>query len=235
MKKEVQALINRRRARMVPAILLGVAGVILVGIIVLVALTFANGPGLGLVKTDTPVPSATASVTPSPTPVPPTNTPEATATETVTSGPSPTSTPVLYTVVAGDNLFTIAEQFRANVCTMMIINNITDPTLLSVGQVLIIPGPDTVLPSPTPLPTGLPRGTVLQYVVQCGDTLDSIAGLFNSTGEDIAETNDIDDPLSIQIGQVLNIRVNIATPTPTMSPTAAPATQAGTQPASATP
>jgi LysM repeat protein len=228
MKKEVQALINRRRARMVPAILLAVAGVILVGILVLVALTFVNGPGLGLVKTDTPVPTATASQTATPTPIPPTDIPADTPTPTVTSGPSPTMTPVLYTVLAGDSLFTIAEQFRANVCTMMIINNITDPSLLSVGQVLIIPGPDTQLPTPTPLPTGLPRGTTLEYVVQCGDTLDSIAGQFNSTGEDIAETNDITDPLRIQIGQVLKVRVNIATPTPTLSPTAAPATQAAT-------
>jgi LysM repeat protein len=235
MKKEVQALINRRRARMVPAILLGVAGVILIGILVLVALTFVNGPGLGLVKTDTPVPTATASQTPTSTPVPPTDIPEDTPTATVTAGPSPTSTPVLYTVVAGDSLFTIAEQFKANVCTMMIINNITDPSLLSVGQVLIIPGPDTQLPTPTPLPTGLPRGTTLEYVVQCGDTLDSIASKFNSTGDDIARTNKITDPLSIQIGQVLQVRVNIATPTPTLSPTAAPATQPGTQAASATP
>jgi LysM repeat protein len=226
MKKEVQALINRRRARMVPAILLGVAGVILVGIIALVALTVANGPGLGLVKTETPVPSPTASQTPSPTPVPPTDTPQATTTETVTAGPSPTMTPVLYTVVAGDTLFSIAEQFKANVCTMMIINNVTDPSLLFVGLVLIIPGPDTELPTATPLPTGLPRGTTLEYVVQCGDTLDSIASKFNSTGEDIARTNKITDPLSIQIGQVLQVRVNIATPTPTLSPTVAPATQA---------
>jgi len=51
---------------MVPAILLGVAGVILVGIVVLVALTFANGPGLGLVKTDTPVPTVTPATLPHP-------------------------------------------------------------------------------------------------------------------------------------------------------------------------
>ena len=108
--------------------------------------------------------------------------------------------------------------------------------MLSVGQTLIIPSPDTVLPSATPLPTGLPRGARLNYVVQCGDTLDSIAAKFNSTGDDIAKTNNIKDPLSIQIGQSLIIRVNIATPTPTVTgkgPTSTPAT--GTPPASATP
>jgi len=235
MKKEVQALINRRRARMVPAILLGVAAVILVGIVVLVALTFANGPGLGLVKTETAVPTATASTTTTPTPVPPTDSPADTPTATVTAGPSPTMTPVLYTVVAGDNLFSIADQFRANLCTMMIINNITDPTLLTVGQVLIIPGPDTKLPTATPLPTGIPRGTTLDYVVQCDDTLVSIASKFNSTAEDIAKTNDLAADAALQIGQVLKVRVNIATPTPTLSPTVAPATQAATAAASATP
>jgi len=107
----------------------------------------------------------------------------------VTAGPSPTVTRVVYTVVAGDSLFSIAEQFKANVCTMMIINNITDPSLLSVGQVLIIPGPDTQLPTPTPLPTGLPRGTTLEYVVQCGDTLDSIARAHGTSARSIAFWN----------------------------------------------
>ena len=226
MKKEVQALINRRRARVVPAILLAIAGLILIGIIVLVAAAVANGPGLGVLRTETPTPTITPSATNTPTVAPPTNTPEATSTETATAGPSPTPTQNIYTVKAGDTLFSIAEQFKANVCIMMGINNIVDPSVLSVGQTLIIPGPDTELPTATPLPTGLPRGTKLQYVVQCGDTLDSIASKFNSTGEDVAKNNKITDPLSIQIGQVLEIRVNIATPTPTATASNAPVSAA---------
>ena len=42
-----------------------------------------------------------------------------------------------------------------------------------------------------------------------------IASKFNSTGDDIAKLNNIKDPLSIQIGQTLQVRVNIATATPT--------------------
>ena len=222
MKKEVQAMVRRRRARMVPAILLAVAGVIIIGIVLLVAAAMSNGPGLGLLKTETP----TASVTPSPsatatTPAP-TDTPQATPTETVTSGPSPTPTQVIHTVVEGENLFSIAEIYRANVCLIMAVNNITDPSLLFVGQTLIIPPSDLELPTATPLPTDVPRGTVFQYVVGCGETLDEIAAKFNSTGTDIADQNDIDDPLSIQIGQVLNVRANIATPTPTATFTATP-------------
>ena len=237
MKKEVQALINRRRARMVPAILMAIAGLILIGIVVLIVAAMSNGPGLGVLKTPTPTPSITSTITPTPT-VPTTTPTEAeTATITPSPGPSPTPTETIYTVEAGDNLFSIATKFGANVCTIMAVNNITDPSLLTVGQKLLIPGKDTKLPTATPLPTGLPRGAKLTYIVQCGDTLDSIAAKFNSTGEDIAKTNNIKDPLSIQIGQSLIIRVNIATPTPTATGKASTGTPAitGTPQPSATP
>ena len=217
MKKEVQALINRRRARIVPAVLMVVAGLILIGIVVVIGLAVANGPGLGFQKTPTITASVTASITPTPTVPTATPTEAETATITPSPGPSPTPTQTIYTVEAGDNLFSIATKFGANVCAIMAVNNITDPSVLNVGQKLLIPGKDTKLPTATALPTGLPRGAKLTYIVQCGDTLDTIAAKFNSTGDDIAKTNNIKDPLSIQIGQSLQIRVNIATATPTVT------------------
>lgn len=223
MKKEVQALIKRRRARVIPAILMAIAGLILIGIVVLVVAAVSNGPGLGVLKTATPTASATATITPTPTVPTATSTEAETATITPSAGPSPTATQNIYTVENGDTLFSIATKFKANVCTLMAVNNITNPSVLAVGQKLLIPGPDTKLPTPTPLPTGLPRGATLTYVVQCGDTLDTIAAKFNSTGDDIAKVNNIKDPLSIQIGQSLKVRVNIATPTPTVTASKAPA------------
>ena len=110
----------------------------------------------------------------------------------------------------------------------MALNNMPDASTLSVGQTLIIPTGNEVLPTATPLPTGLPRGARLEYIVQCGDTLDTIAAKFNSTGTDIAAENDIDDPLSIQIGDVIIVRVNIATPTPTATFTVTPVGGAAT-------
>jgi LysM repeat protein len=223
MKKEVQALIKRRRARVIPAILMAIAGLILIGIVVLVVAALSNGPGLGVLRTATPTASATSTVTPTPTIPTETSTAAETATITPSPGPSPTATENIYTVANGDTLFSIATQFKANVCTLMAVNNITNPSVLSVGQKLIIPGPNTQLPTATPLPTGLPRGARLTYVVQCGDTLDTIAAKFNSTSVDIAKINNITDPLSIQIGQSLQVRVNIATPTPTVTATRSPA------------
>ncbi len=222
MKKEVQALIKRRRARFVPAILAGIAGLILIAIIALIVAVITRGPALGLIQTATATPSLSATVRPTSTQVPVTDTPAETPTPTETPGPSPTPTQIVYVVEAGDNLFSIAEKYKANVCLIMAINNIPDPSVLAVGQSLIIPTGDEVLPTATPLPTGLPRGARLQYVVQCGDTLDTIAAKFNSTGADIAKENKITDPLSIKIGEVLTVRVNIATPTPTATASITP-------------
>lgn len=235
MKKEVQALIKRRRARVIPAILMAIAGLILIGIVVLVVAAVSNGPGLGVLKTATPTVTASATVTPTPTIPTATSTPAETATITPSPGPSPTPTQNIYTVENGDTLFSIAAKFHANVCTLMAVNNITNPSVIAVGQKLLIPDPNTKLPTPTPLPTGLPRGATLLYVVQCGDTLDSIAAKFNSTGDDIAKVNNIKDPLSIQIGQTLKVRVNIATATPTVTASKSPAGTGVAGTATATP
>lgn len=236
MKKEVQALIKRRRARMFPAILAGIALLIILGFVVLVVAIIPRARSLGIGVTDTPTVTITATSTPTATTPAPTNTAEATPTVTNTAGPSPTATQHIYTVVEGDSLFTIAEQFGSNVCLMMALNSILDASALSVGQTLIIPVGDEELPTATPLPTGLPRGARLEYIVQCGDTLDSIAAQFNSTGADVAAENDIDDPLSIQIGQVLIVRVNIATPTATATFTSTPpGTAAAAETATGTP
>jgi LysM repeat protein len=234
MKKEVQALIKRRRARVIPAILLAIAGLILIGIVVLVFAAISNGPGLGVLRTPTLTASATNTITLTPTIPPATSTQADTATITPSPGPSPTATQIFYTVEQGDTLFSIAAKYNGNVCTLMAVNNITDPSTLAVGQKLLIPSPDTKLPTATPLPTGLPRGSTLTYVVQCGDTLNSIAAKFNSTGDDIAKLNNIKDPLSIQIGQTLKVRVNIATQTPTATASKGPAGTGGAT-ATATP
>ena len=235
MKKEVQALINRRRARIVPAVLMAIAGLILIGIVLVVVAAVNNGPGLGLQKTATPTATVTASITPSPTVPTATSTEAETATITPSPGPSPTATQNIYTVESGDTLFSIATKFGSNVCTLMAVNNIVDASVLAVGQKLLIPGPDTQLPTATPLPTGLPRGAILNYIVQCGDTLDTIAAKFNSTGADIQKLNNIKDPLSIQIGQTVKVRVNIATATPTNTSKAPSGPAAGTAAATGTP
>jgi LysM repeat protein len=235
MKKEVQALIKRRRARMVPAILAGLAVIFLVAGLLLVVNFFTQGPGQSLLRTPTPMPSATLTQ-PLPTPTLAASlTPRFTLTPTVTSGPSPTPSPITYTVNSGDTLFGIAQQFNVDLCELMAFNQVLDPVLVSVGTVITIPVEGVELPTPTPLPTGLPRGSRIRYVVQCGDSLQLIAAKFNSTAEDIAQRNRITDLNTIQPGQVLEVRINIATPTPTIQPTSTGAPAADTLTGTATP
>jgi LysM repeat protein len=48
---------------------------------------------------------------------------------------------VRYTVTNGDTLIAIANQFEIHLNHLVRANNIADPTLIYVGQVLIIPPP----------------------------------------------------------------------------------------------
>lgn len=83
--------------------------------------------------TSEPTPTATVAATPTFTP---TFTPEPTAT------PAPTATPepVTYVVKSGDNLSRIASDFGVTVDAIAQANNIENPSRISVGMVLIIPG-----------------------------------------------------------------------------------------------
>jgi peptidoglycan endopeptidase LytE len=118
-------------------------------------------------------------------------------------------------VVEGDTLDSIAAQFNVNVLVLMALNNMTE-SLIRVGDELLIPNPDLALDTPTPIPTGW-RGTI-EYRIAVGDTLELIAQRYFSTVESIMEENEIDNANEILVGQIIVIRVNIATPVPTSTP-----------------
>lgn len=217
MKKSVQALIKRRRARMVPVVLAALAGLVLVAFVVLVFNFFTTGAGAAILRSPTPTFTATLPPTATGTPVPATPTPQFTNTPTDTPGPSPTPTPVVYTVQDGDTLFDIAVKFQVDVQAIKLFNNLTSDSL-SIGQVLTIPqGQEVATPTPSPLPTGLARGARIQYQVLLGDTLEIIAAKFNSTAEDIAKQNRRNNKdltnADLRAGEVLVVRVNLVTPT----------------------
>jgi LysM repeat protein len=160
--------------------------------------------------TETATPTATATVTPTPT-----NTPTVTITPTATGTPT-ASGPFIYIVAEGDTLDSIATNFNVGVLTLMALNNITD-SLIRVGDELLIPNPDLALDTPTPIPTGW-RGTI-EYRIALGDTLELIAARFFTTVDSILEENeDLDNANEIFVGQIIIIKVNIATPVPTNTP-----------------
>ena len=211
-----------------------IAGVlVLAGLGVLIYWLLQPGrPLSNLIATETPTPT----ITPSPTN---TNTPTSTSTETQT--PTITFTPTFsapftYTVQDGESLTVIAAKFNLGddaIALMLLLNPYNadkgigiDPSTQIVipGQVILLPNPDMPLPTSTPVPPNLPRGTKIEYTVQTGDSLGGIANLFNSTVEAIATENNITDPNALFVGQLLVIPVNLVTPTATRPPTSTPIT-----------
>jgi LysM repeat protein len=239
---------RQERAQRTPVVLFILFAVLVVvgGALLIFWLTGADTPAISMdmFKPDTETPTPTITVTPSATP-----SPTATSTNTATPAP-PTDTPeptltatrsgaVIYVVNEGDTFFSIAEAFDIDFMVLIEFNKERlglDPTnpIIRVGDELLIPAPGTELPTPTPLPEGLPRGFTIEYTVLAGDSLAAIAFKFNSTVEDILEQNeDLEDANAIFAGQVLIIRVNLVTPVPveegaTQETEQAPASDPGT-------
>lgn len=211
----------RKRQQSGPFIVGALAVVVaIVGILLLILwLTGPNRPAITLFATSTPTPTETP--TPTLTPVP-TDTPTPTPTPTETLTPTP-SAPFTYIVQEGDTLATITEKFSLGdngIPLLLLLNPAIDPAtqIIFVSQEILVPHPGLELPTATPLPTGLPRGTKIEYIVQANDTLATIAAKFNSTVEDIMKENEIENANFIFVGQVLVIRVNLVTPVPTSTP-----------------
>lgn len=204
------------------AIALVVLGVILL----LVWLTRPNQPLGMLFATDTP--TATLTFTPTTTPLP-SETPTITLTPTQTVTPTP-SEAFDYTIQEGDSLDALALRFNLGQDGILLIYNANREVMeanngvIFVGQTITIPPPGSVLPTFTPIPGNLPRGTLIEYSVLPGDTLAGIAVRFNSLEADIIEENEIENANALQVGQILQIPVNLVTATATLPSTSTPVT-----------
>lgn len=226
---------RKRRKRNNPNIIYILAGALVLGGIGILAywlVSTPNNPVSSLFATETPTPTITPSPTNTSTP---TLTPTETSTATIT--PTPTfSSPFTYSVQAGDYLALIVEKYNLGVDAIELIYylnpyveetgtgiNPANPIIIP-GQIIRLPYAGMPLPTTTPIPPNLPRGSLEPYYVKAGDTLGSIAALYNSTIDDIIKENNIADPNAIEIGDLLMIPVNMVTPTATRPPTSTPIT-----------
>lgn len=213
----------------------GAAALIILGLIALLVmwLTGPSKPLDAIFATDTPTPTITPSPTNSPTA---TMTPTETMTPTVTFTSTPSS-PFDYVVQEGDYLAVISEKQGLGddgVALILLLNPFSaegvdysiDPATQVVypGQKILLPNPGMPLPTATPVPADLPRGTKVDYYVQAGDTLALIASKFNSTTDEIVKANNLEDVNTIFVGQKLVIPVNMVTATATRPPTSTPGT-----------
>ena len=130
-----------------------------------------------------------------------------------------------YTVQPGDTLNAIAQRYGSSITAIAQANNIVNPNLIYVGQVLTIPGTETSAPVPTPAPPVQTSGST--YTVQPGDTLTRIALNYGVSTQALALANGISNLNIIYVGQVLvipgsSVPVNPPIANPTPEPPAAP-------------
>jgi len=115
----------------------------------------------------------------------------------LTPPPVPTLAPSTgyfeYTVQRYDTLYSLALRFSTTVNAIVALNGLPDANQIRVGQVVKIPG------------TAAPSGGSVEYVVQPGDTLYSIAGRYGTSVEAIRLANGIVNPWFIEVGQKLVI------------------------------
>ncbi|MFP3897588.1 MAG: LysM peptidoglycan-binding domain-containing protein, partial [Anaerolineales bacterium] len=113
--------------------------------------------------------------------------------------PSSAATPVVHVVEEEDNLRIVATQYDRTVEAIAEANGIEIDSLLQIGQELVIP--------PPPEDAGEAKATPATHVhtVEEGDTLGSIAVLYDVSTEEIAEANGLRLDTTLQIDQELVI------------------------------
>lgn len=100
---------------------------------------------------------------------------------------------IVYTVNKGDTLYNIAKKFGSSVDAISHANGIIEPDKIYPDQKLRIPI--------------FEESNFITYTVQPGDTLYSLAESFGTTVGNIANANELEDPETIAINQVLRIPI----------------------------
>ena len=176
------------------------------------------------VPASTATPTPTLNPTPSPTAIPtiaPTATPEPTTT------PTPTPTPqnyIVYTVVGGDTIWKISVKYGVTIQEILDTNNLTETSVLYIGQKLNIPVKNTVpmpsttpspLPTPTPVPsTPTPTEDVKPYItyithtVQSGDNAWNLSVKYGIPMTELLQVNKLTMNSVLNLGQKLTIPVH---------------------------
>lgn len=100
----------------------------------------------------------------------------------------------VYIVKSGDTLSKIAAKYNTTYQKLAEYNNISNPSLISVGQRIKIPGAGSSSVSSEKV-----------YTVKKGDTLSKIANMYGTTYKKLAEYNNISNPSLISVGQKIKI------------------------------
>jgi LysM repeat protein len=121
----------------------------------------------------------------------------------------------------GDTLWDLAQRHRVTVTDLVAWNRIENPSLIRVGQRIVLEPPAPVVaPAPPPAPASAP----LVHVARGGDTLWDIAIRYGTTVDAIVVANRLNDPSFIRVGQAITIPTSASAPSPV--PATPPSTSA---------
>lgn len=101
---------------------------------------------------------------------------------------------LLYTVVPGDSLYTIARSYNSTVTNILKFNSITNPNLIYPNQKIIIP---------------LSPPEAIIHTVKHGDTLYRIAKKYRTTVTNLIQFNYLNPPYYIHPGQQLVVTASL--------------------------
>ena len=104
---------------------------------------------------------------------------------------------IYYKVKPGDTLSEIAQKYGTTVDEISELNNISNPNLIYINQILKIKNNMSN------------NENYIYYKVKSGDTLSEIAQKYGTTVNEISELNNISNPNLIYINQVLKIKKKI--------------------------
>jgi murein DD-endopeptidase MepM/ murein hydrolase activator NlpD len=104
----------------------------------------------------------------------------------------------IHVVQRGETLYRIAMEYGLPVTELAQLNGIQNVANIQVGQRLLVP----VLPGHVTM-----QAAAFSHVVQPGETLRSIAELYNIETATLAELNSIDNPDAIYVGQALSVQI----------------------------
>ena len=127
------------------------------------------------------------------------------STSSTSSAASTSSSAMTYTVKSGDTLSSIASSYNTTTSTLTSLNNLSNPNLIYVGQVLKVAGSSTSVSTSTSSSSASQATTSGTYTVKAGDTLSSIASSYNTTTAALASANSISNANLIYVGQVLRV------------------------------
>ncbi len=124
-----------------------------------------------------------------------------------------TGNATIHIVQRGETLFTIAQQYGTTVEAIAEANGITNVTMISIGQRLLIPTTSPVATVPASdtgdvpaAPAAVVPGVPTNYLVRPGDSLVNVSLRFGTTVQDIARQNKIVKPGLIYVGMTLSLQ-----------------------------